>query len=163
MYVAAWSLVSTSLLALVLGVLIQATVEHVVLPEAESDSDDDIDEVRARAPASSAATLKPLARTLREPSRALTGRGTRRRARATRRRPRFRRRRRARSPPRAALSNIDDDDDAVADSKRGSERIRKNTEVEVAAVRRSLDEHGFGVERATCSAWASWTARCVGR
>ena len=63
-YVAAWSLVSTSLLALVLGVLIQATVEHVVLPEAESDSDDDIDEVRAReAPASEReATLKPLAR-----------------------------------------------------------------------------------------------------
>jgi hypothetical protein len=47
-YVAAWSLVSTSLLALVLGVLIQATVEPVVLPEAESDSDDEIDEVRAR-------------------------------------------------------------------------------------------------------------------
>jgi hypothetical protein len=63
-YVAAWSLVSTSLLALVLGVLIQATVEPVVLPEAESDSDDDIDEVRAReAPASEReATLKPLAR-----------------------------------------------------------------------------------------------------
>jgi hypothetical protein len=43
-YVAAWSLVSTSLLALVLGVLIQATVEPVVLEEAQSDSDDEFDE-----------------------------------------------------------------------------------------------------------------------
>ena len=151
-YVAAWSLVSTSLLALVLGVLIQATVEHVVLPEAESDSDDDIDEVRAReAPASEReATLKPLARSG-SVSPFASPHGSRDATPRARDAPTAKdfavADARALSSARGAFLNIDDDDDAVADSKRGSERIRKNTEVEVAAVRLWLDEHGFDVEQ----------------
>lgn len=47
-YVASWSLVSTSLLALVLGVLIQATKEPVVMHEFDDDADDADDEFRKK-------------------------------------------------------------------------------------------------------------------
>ncbi len=47
-YVASWSLVSTSLLALVLGVLIQATKEPVVMDEFDDDADDADDEFRKK-------------------------------------------------------------------------------------------------------------------
>ena len=156
-YVAAWSLVSTSLLALVLGVLIQATVEPVVLEEAQSDSDDEFDEGpdTQTAPESERETRgkKTLDRNVSmslfaSPRRAGSRDGT----------PRARdaREASAKSPfadasvssarhSSSSVPSVDIVSDAA--ERERFERIRKNTEVEVAAVRLWLDEHGFDVEQ----------------
>ena len=147
-YVAAWSLLSTSLLALVLGVLIQATVEPVVLEEAESDSDDECDEVPDEEPESERETRETLNRSVSMSLFASPQGGGSRDA-------------SPRAPPEAvatspfdasSVPSVDADDDAEPDEERARaecekrfEKIRKYTEVEVAAVRLWLDDHGFDV------------------
>ena len=156
-YVAAWSLVSTSLLALVLGVLIQATVEPVVLEEAQSDSDDEFDEGpdTQTAPESERETREE--KTLdRNVSMSLFASPRRAGSRDGTPRARDAQEASAKSPfadasvssARHSSSSVPSVDVSSAAAERERfERIRKNTEVEVAAVRLWLDEHGFDVEQ----------------
>ena len=152
-YVSSWSLVSTSLLALVLGVLIQATTEPVVLADdIDTDSDDDgEDEGDGKLKRKDSNKLKKKE----------SNKGTLDvfRSNSTRnsleagdehKSPSFQQESKS-----AEQDTIAEDNNTPAvDSSKHDEHAeaelahaRKNAEVEVAAVRLWLDEHGFTVRQ----------------
>jgi hypothetical protein len=142
-YVAAWSLVSTSLLALVLGVLIQATSEPVVLDE-EAGSDVHVDEREPETQEESPRELQNNQSISLFPSASANG--------SSRSRTGTPRAGDAPSSP-VSIDGVSFSTDAETEAKRAEElekefaAARANAEVEVAAVRLWLDENGFSVRQ----------------